>query len=55
MTAHLRPPIGQTGMYRQLAQVNPQALNPALAASLNNLGNMLSDQGRRDEALQAAV
>ncbi|MEJ5241920.1 MAG: tetratricopeptide repeat protein, partial [Anaerolineales bacterium] len=41
-------------IYRQLAQVNPQAFLPDLAMSLNNLGNRLSALGRREEALQAA-
>jgi len=41
------------GIYRQLAQENPQAFLPYLAMSLNNLGNRLSALGRREEALTA--
>ncbi len=41
------------GIYRQLAQANPQAFLPDLATSLNNLGYMLSALGRREEALTA--
>ncbi|MGQ9494610.1 MAG: tetratricopeptide repeat protein, partial [Anaerolineae bacterium] len=39
--------------YRALAQANPQAFLPDLAGSLNNLGNVLSNVGRREEALAA--
>jgi nucleoside phosphorylase/tetratricopeptide (TPR) repeat protein len=39
--------------YRQLAQRNPDAFQPALAMSLNNLGAMLSELGKREEALTA--
>jgi len=41
------------GIYRELAQANPQAFLPDLAMSLNNLGAMLSELGRREEALRA--
>ncbi|MEJ5241467.1 MAG: tetratricopeptide repeat protein, partial [Anaerolineales bacterium] len=41
-------------LYRQLAQINPQAFLPDLAMSLNNLGVLFSELGRREEALQAA-
>ena len=39
---------------RQLAQQRPDAFLPDLAASLNNLANMLSNLGRREEALALA-
>ena len=42
------------GIYRKLAEKNPQAFLPHLAASLNNLGTMFSYLGRREEALVAA-
>jgi hypothetical protein len=42
-----------TDLYRQLAQVNPEAFLPDLAGSLNNLGGALSDLGRREDALTA--
>ncbi|MDW8102524.1 MAG: CHAT domain-containing protein, partial [Anaerolineae bacterium] len=41
------------GIYRGLAEVNPQAFLPGLAGSLNNLGKVLSDLGRLEEALKA--
>ncbi|MDW7992902.1 MAG: tetratricopeptide repeat protein, partial [Anaerolineae bacterium] len=41
------------GIYRQLAQANPQAFLPDLAMSLNNLGNVLSALGRWEETLAA--
>jgi tetratricopeptide (TPR) repeat protein len=37
-----------------LAETRPDALLPDLAASLNNLGLMLSNLGRREEALYAS-
>ncbi len=37
-----------------LAAARPDAFIPDLAMSLNNLANMLSDLGRREEALKAA-
>ena len=37
---------------RELAKANPQAFLPDLAMSLNNLGSMLSDLGRRQEACE---
>ncbi|HEV8579755.1 MAG TPA: tetratricopeptide repeat protein [Thermoanaerobaculia bacterium] len=40
-------------IYRQLAQLRPDAFRPDLATSLNNLGNRLSDLGRREDALVA--
>jgi len=43
-----------TRIHRQLAEANPAAHLPSLAASLNNLGNQLSKLGRRGEALAAA-
>ena len=36
---------------RRLASANPTAYQPDLATSLNNLGNRLSELGRREEAL----
>ena len=42
------------GIYRPLAQQRPDAFLPNLAMSLNNLANMLSALGRRDEALAMA-
>jgi tetratricopeptide (TPR) repeat protein len=39
---------------RQLAQARPDAFLPDLAMSLNNLAIMLSDLGRREEALAQA-
>ncbi len=41
-------------MYRGLAKDRPDAFLPDLAGSLNNLGNRLSDLGRREDALAAA-
>ena len=41
-------------LYRQLAQARPDAFLPDLARSLNNLAIMLSDLGRREEALAQA-
>ncbi|MFG2229143.1 hypothetical protein ACGFNX_03830 [Streptomyces sp. NPDC048723] len=38
-------------LYRALAQTNPAAFLPNLAASLNNLSNQQSDSGDRDAAL----
>jgi tetratricopeptide (TPR) repeat protein len=40
-------------LYRRLAAQHPDAFLPDLAMSLNNLGNRLSEMGRRAEALQA--
>ena len=37
-----------------MATVRPDAFVPDLAASLNNVANMLSDLGRREKALAAA-
>ncbi|MFG3602529.1 tetratricopeptide repeat protein [Micromonospora chersina] len=39
--------------YRRLADANPAAYLPNLAASLNNLSVDLGEAGRRDEALAA--
>ena len=36
--------------YRTLARQRPNAFNPNLAGSLNNLANMLADLGRQAEA-----
>ncbi len=49
----LRATQEAVGIYRRLAQENPQAFLPDLAMSLNNLGNRLSALGRREEALAA--
>ncbi|MFP2935041.1 tetratricopeptide repeat protein, partial [Pyxidicoccus sp. 3LG] len=38
---------------RGFAARNPDAFQPDLASSLNNLGTMLRDLGRREEALTA--
>jgi hypothetical protein len=40
-------------LYRQLATRNPDAFQPDLATSLNNLGLRLSDLGQREAALAA--
>ncbi len=40
-------------IYRGLARTRPDAFEPDLAASLNNLGSDLADLGRREEALAA--
>jgi tetratricopeptide (TPR) repeat protein len=42
------------GLYRKLAGANPDAYGPVLAIALNNLGNCLSELGRREAALGAA-
>lgn len=39
---------------RRLADTNPDAFEPDLATSLNNLGLRLEEMGRREEALTAA-
>jgi tetratricopeptide (TPR) repeat protein len=41
-------------IYRRLVKDRPDAFLPDLAMSLNNLGTMLRDLGRREEALHAA-
>jgi tetratricopeptide (TPR) repeat protein len=41
-------------LYRQLAAARPEAFTPDLAASLNNLANMMSELGQREQALDAA-
>ncbi|MEU5200940.1 SAV_2336 N-terminal domain-related protein, partial [Streptomyces scabiei] len=41
------------GIRRRLAEDNPAAYEPELAASLSNLGNRLAEVGRRGEALTA--
>jgi len=38
-------------LYRALARARPEAFTPDLAMSLNNLAVMLSELGRREEAL----
>ena len=43
----------QIKLYRRQVRQNPEAFLPDLAMSLNNLGAMLSDLGRREEALEA--
>ena len=40
-------------IHRELAAARPDAFRPDLAMSLNNLANMLSDLGRREDALAA--
>ncbi|MDG4834798.1 tetratricopeptide repeat protein [Solwaraspora sp. WMMD1047] len=50
----LAPAEEATGIYRRLAKVNPDAYLPDLAASLNNLGMILSVLGRREQALAPA-
>ncbi|MCK9878650.1 tetratricopeptide repeat protein, partial [Frankia sp. Ag45/Mut15] len=40
-------------LYRDLADVHPEAFRPDLARSLNNLSTQLSNLGRREEALAA--
>ena len=40
-------------IYRELAAQNRDAFLPDLASSLGNLGNRLSELGRREEALEA--
>ena len=49
----LIPAQEATEINRQLAQSNPAAFLPDLAMSLNNLGSILSELGRREEALDA--
>ena len=41
-------------LYRGLARARPEAFTPNLALSLNTLANVLSELGRRQEALTAA-
>src|SRR5437867_11286007 len=40
-------------IYRTMASERPEAFLPDLAMSLNNLGVVLSELGRREEALDA--
>ncbi|QDY11809.1 tetratricopeptide repeat protein [Micromonospora sp. HM134] len=47
----LTPAEEAAGICRRLAEASPAAFLPDLAASLNNLGILLSDLGRREEAL----
>ena len=42
-----------TGIYRQLAEADPDIYRPHLAASLNNQSLRLVDLGRQEEALAA--
>ena len=42
-----------TGIYRQLAEAQPNTFLPNVAASLNNQSRRLADLGRREEALAA--
>lgn len=41
------------GLYRPLAERNPDGFRAGLAHSLNNLGGSLKELGRHEEALQA--
>ena len=41
-------------LYRALAAQRPDAFNPALASSLNNVASCLSELGAREKALAAA-
>ena len=41
-------------VYRRLAEANPAAYEPDLAASLNNLSLRLADAGRKKESDQAS-
>ena len=43
-----------TNLYRTLAEHNPAAYTPNLAASLNNLASYLNNNGQQREALQTA-
>lgn len=43
----------EVALVHALAEARPDAFLPDLARSLNNLGNMLSDLGRREDALAA--
>ena len=43
----------EADLFRQLAAQRPDDFLPALATSLNNMGWLLSDLGRREEALRA--
>ncbi len=47
----LAPAREAVAIYRSLAQANPAAYEPDLAASLNNLANYLSETGKREDAL----
>jgi tetratricopeptide (TPR) repeat protein len=47
----LAPARHAVNLYRELAEDNPAAYLPELAGLLNNLGNLLSEVGRRKEAL----
>jgi hypothetical protein len=40
-------------LYKELAARNPEAFQPDLVRSLNNLSNRLSELGRHEEALAA--
>lgn len=42
-------------MYRELVQKRPEVFLPSLAASLTNLGNMLAEVGKAEEALAATI
>ncbi|MEV0941767.1 tetratricopeptide repeat protein, partial [Micromonospora wenchangensis] len=50
----LTPAEEATNIYRRLAETNPDAYLPNLAASLNNLGNRLAELGRPEQALTPA-
>ncbi|MEV4283721.1 tetratricopeptide repeat protein, partial [Actinoplanes xinjiangensis] len=50
----LTPAEEATGIYRQLADADPDAYLPHLAASLNNLSTFLSGLGRRKQAMTPA-
>ena len=45
---------GPLRLYRALAEAYPDAYLPDLSLALNNLGTVLRDLGRREEALKAA-
>jgi len=51
----LAPANEAVNVYRRLAQANPAAYEPVLAASLNNLANHLSETGDRAGALAPAT
>jgi tetratricopeptide (TPR) repeat protein len=54
VTEALAPGQEAVRLYRELAEVNPDAYLPHLAASLSNLGGWLAQLGRHEEALVPA-
>ena len=46
--------VDHVALWRDVAQDQPNAFNPGLARSLNNLSIHLSDLGHREEALEVA-